>query len=313
MSHMKRATRPAWNRGFGFYAGACILLMALFIWIYEAHLEPLSAPPDPPPPGLHLSWAGQPIRGYMENANIQVSSCSRPAYVELELYPAVGKPWRPPPAGKIAFAVSGEWVHHMSPEPDVYVKRNLEAQSVPLNRQIMRTYTTTRGGVVRSAAYSFLFDPHEDADIDVVFKARWLSPRQGHDSCWLNLPTLLGGGGSVIAANKAIGHPNWAKDKRSAPLYGAGYQLNDQEGTVRVDPSSSLPLPSSLDPPSWDCGRADLSVVHNCQAFAVLQRPGADASRTSKLSQWNLGEGLLAGFIVGLLLEMGHLVFRVER
>lgn len=191
-------------------------------------------------------------------------------------------------------------------------KRRLEGQPIPLNRQVRRTYKSS-GGILQSAVYSFLFDPRKDADIDVLFKAGWLSPRQGHDSCWLNLPTLLGGGQSVIAANEAIGHPDWAKDKRSTPLSGADYQLTDQEGTVRVDPSSSLPLPSSLDPPSWDCAPADFSVVRNCQAFAVLERPGADASRTSKLSQWSLGEGLLAGFIVGLLLEMGHLVFRVER
>jgi hypothetical protein len=144
--------------------------------------------------------------------------------VKLELYPAVGKPWRPPPAGKIAFAVSGEWVSHMSPEPVVYVKQGFEAQPVPLNGGITRTTNSLHGGVLRWAAYSFLFNPRKDADINVFFKAKWLSPRQGHDSCWLNLPALFGGGESVIAANDVIGHPDWAKDKWSTPLYNASYK-----------------------------------------------------------------------------------------
>jgi hypothetical protein len=55
------------------------------------------------------------------------------------------------------------------------------------------------------------------------------------------------------AANEAIGHPEWAKDRRGAPIYSAGNYLNIVGPALRLDTTHSVPLPSSLEAPSWGC------------------------------------------------------------
>jgi hypothetical protein len=116
----------------------------------------------------------------------------------------------------------------------------------------------------------------------------------------------------VIAANEAIGHPNWAKEARSALLYSAANHLDDQQGTIRLDPSDSLPLPTSLDSPSWGCGPSD-GVERNCQAFAALESPGAATVRTSRLLRWTRIEGVLIAFVPALLLAIGQMLLGIAR
>lgn len=299
-------------RGLILHLAACAVVVGALAWVIDTHVEPLAAPPEAPPPGLHLSWAGQPIRGYVEDVNVQVSGCQRPALVLVELYPRGDRPLALPPAGKVAFAVSGEWASRMSSEPLIYFKRAVEGPRLPLGEPFDRTIHQSSRGALLSVAYSFLFDPRAHRDIDVAFGADWLAPREGHDSCWLNLPALFGGGGAVLAANEAIGHPGWAKEARSVVLYSAGNYVKDQTGAVSLDPSDSLPLPTTLDSPSWGCGSSG-PVERNCQAFAALELPGAAMARTSQLLRWTRVEGVLIAFVPVLLLAIGQILLGLRR
>lgn len=96
--------RSVRNRSLIFHIVVCIVIAVAAVWIDSERIQPLSAPPSPLPPGLHLAWAGRPIRGYAESVETHVTSCRKPAYVKVLLYPATGRPWRPPAAGLVAFA-----------------------------------------------------------------------------------------------------------------------------------------------------------------------------------------------------------------
>jgi hypothetical protein len=148
-------------------------------------------------------------------------------------------------------------------------------------------------------------------NIEVSFEADWLFPRT-EGSCWLYLPSLMGGNTAVDAANDAIGHSDWIEDQRSQPLYSAANYLHDAQSDIRLNTSNSIPLPSELEEPSWGCVK-ESEGGHNCEAFATLERPGMEASRTRQLSHWNLVDGLLLGLLIGLLIEVGHLVFQIGR
>lgn len=154
--------------------------------------------------------------------------------------------------------------------------------------------------------------PRRLRDIEVSFEADWLFPRTAEDSCWLDLPSLMGTSKAANAANEAIGHSNWEEDQRSQPLYSAGNYLHNTQGDTRLNPSDSIPLPSALEEPSWGCVKEGEG-GHNCEAFATLERPGTEASHTRQLSHWNLADGLLLGLLIGILIELGHLVFRIGR
>lgn len=295
------------NRSLGFHIVVCIVLAAAAVWIDSERIQPLSSPPSPPPPGLHLAWAGRPIRGYAESTETHVTDCGKPAYVKVLLYPAVGRPWRPPASGLVAFAISG----------DTQIK--LEKVVVNLSTKVGKPLKSLHGPVAFSTPHTkrnnlisaaFMLYPGRWHNIEVSFEANWLSPRTAEDSCWLDLPSLMGASTAVDAANEAIGHSNWAEDQRGQPLYSAGNYLHDSQGDIRLSPSNSIPLPSELEEPSWGCVE-DSEGGHNCEAFATLERPGTEASRTRQLSHWNLADGVLLGLLIGLLIEIGHLVFRI--
>jgi hypothetical protein len=305
-----RDARRARNRRLWFYAGTSVLLIIIFVGINKIYIQPLSAPADPPPPGLHLSWAGQPIRGYVETVTTQITSCDKPAALSVELYPAIGRPRKAPTSGRIAFAISGSWVTRMH-QPHISLSRHLESPFVPLHAPVQLSINRVADtGRVAWVAFSFSFDPRKTRDIKVSFEADWLSPREDGNSCWLDLPSLMGGSESFRAANEVIGHSEWALSQRGAPLYSAGNYLHDTRSALSIDAPDSIPTPSSLDEPSWIC-KAESEMDHNCQAFASLEQAGAEASRTRHLSWWTLTEGLLAGLVVSLLLGFGHLVFRI--
>jgi hypothetical protein len=152
--------------------------------------------------------------------------------------------------------------------------------------------------------------PGKWRNIEVSFEADWLSPRIAKSSCWLDLPSLMGGDMAVNAANEAIGHSNWAEDQRGAPLYSASNYLHDTQSDIRLNSSSSVPLPSELEEPSWGCIK-EREGGHNCEAFATLERPDTEVSRARQLSHWNLADGLLLGLLIGVLIEIGHLVFQI--
>jgi hypothetical protein len=301
--------RSVRNRSLVFHIVVCIVIAGAAVWIDGEHIQPLSAPPNASPPGLHLAWAGRPLRGYAESVETYVTSCRKPAYVKLELYPAVGLPWKPPAAGLIAFAISGD------------MQLRLQNVAINLSNKLGRPLRALHGPVAFSAPHakrnnlisaSFVLHPRSWRNIEVSFEAYWLFPRIAEGSCWLDLPSLMGGNTAVNAANEVIGHSNWTEDERGAPLYSASNYLHDTQGDVRLNSSSSIPLPSELEEPSWGCVK-DSEGGHNCEAFAALERPGTEASRTRQLSHWNLVDGLLLGFLIGILIELGHLVFQIGR
>ena len=84
---------------------ASAVVLAGVAWVATQHIQPLTEPPEPPP-GVHIAWAGQPIRGYAETVTTTVADCAAPADINVALYPAVGRPWTPPTAGLVALSVS---------------------------------------------------------------------------------------------------------------------------------------------------------------------------------------------------------------
>jgi hypothetical protein len=297
------------NRSLGFHIVVCIIIAVAVAWIDSEHIQPLSAPPNAPPPGLHLAWAGRPIRGYAESVNTHITNCQKPAYVTVELYPAVGQPWSPPATGLVAFAISGE------------TQIELQKVVISLSNKLGRPLRLLHGPVAFSAPHtkqnsliraSFMLHPRRWRNIEISFEADWLYPRIAGDSCWLDLPSLMGGNTAVGAANEAIGHSSWTEDVRGQPLYSASNYLHDTQSDIRLNPSNSIPLPSELEEPAWGCVK-ESEGGHNCEAFATLEQPDTEASRTRQLSHWNLADGLLLGLLIGILIEIGHLVFQIVR
>ncbi len=297
------------NRSLGFRIVVCIVVAVAVAWIDSERIQPLSAPPDPPPPGLHLAWAGRPIGDYAESVETHITNCRKPTYVRVALYPAVGRPWSQPAAGLVAFAISG----------DTQIK--LQKVVVSLSNKLGRPLKLLHGPVAFSAPHTkrnnlisaaFVLYPGRWRNIEVSFESNWLFPRIAEGSCWLDLPSLMGGNAAVDAANEAIGHSNWAEDQRGAPLYSAGNYLYDTQSDIRLNLSNSIPLPSELEEPSWGCVKEGEG-GRNCEAFAAFERPGTEASRTRQLSHWNIVDGLLLGLLISILIELGHLVFRIGR
>src|SRR5215471_1442441 len=107
---MKRRTP---SRSLVFHIVACILVAAVVVWLQIDYIEPLSTPPASAPPGVHIAWAGAPLRGYAESIDSYVKTCDQPAYFKVTLIPAVGRPWSPPAPARVSFAVSGAWVSRM--------------------------------------------------------------------------------------------------------------------------------------------------------------------------------------------------------
>jgi hypothetical protein len=160
-------------------------------------------------------------------------------------------------------------------------------------------------------AYSFLFDPSKTRAIKVSFSANWLSYRENDGSCWLSLPSLMGGTNEAFgAANKVIGHPEWAKDQRGAPIYSAGNYLNIVGPALRLDTTHSVPLPSSLEEPSWGCV-AEHEAGDRCEAYVSLERPGSEEDLIHQLSRFTLIQGLLGGLLITIVVAIGHLVLRI--
>lgn len=277
------------------------------LWIQEDRVQPLLTPPSSPPPGLHMSWAGQPIRGYAETVTSHVSDCNtRPSFT-IVLYPTVGRPWRPPAKGRVALAVSGAWAPQMPRVPIRF--SNVLGRPLMLARDIQETVPAP--GSVTWKSFAFKFDPRKERNIEVVFGANWLSPRDKH-SCWLSLPALLGGGESLVVANDAIDRPEWARDQRGAPLYSAENQLQTDGEMTLANPTNSIPLPSELGNHTWSCA-AGSELGTSCEAFVSLERPGAETTRVRELSQWTLAEGVLVAFIGALVLPLGHVLLQLAR
>jgi hypothetical protein len=265
------------------------------------------------PPGVHLTWAGAPLRGYVESVSTYVTSCGRPAYFKVTLIPAIGRPWSPPAPARVSFAVSGDWVSRMD-NPLIRVSKQLES---PLERPLGQVFKTEHRSSPRQSltwvAYSFSFDPSRTRAIKVFFYANWLSSGENDGSCWLSLPSLMGGTNEAFgAANQVIGHPDWSKDQRGAPIYSAGNYLEIVGPALRLDTAHSVPLPSSLDRPSWGCV-AEREVGDRCEAYVSLERPGAEEDRVRQLSRLTLVQGLLLGLLLIIIVDIGHLILRVSR
>jgi hypothetical protein len=303
------------RRSILFHTLTCLAIVATAAWITEERVRPLSAPPEAPPPGLHLAWAGQSIRGYVESVSTYVKGCRKPEHVSMVLYPPVSYPaaerhWKPPAAGPVAFAIFGNSTQITLRDARISFSNKLGYPLAYLPGPV--TFTPPGQGRDKAIVVKFMLHPAKRRNIEISFEADWTFPRTGQDSCWLNLPSLMGPNAAVGAANKAIGHPGWTEDQLGAPLYSAANYLHDAQSAVRVDASNSIPLPSELEEPSWGCVK-EAEGGHECEAFASLELPGTEASRTRELARWNLADGLLLGFLIGLLLEIGHLVLSIGR
>ncbi|HXA53438.1 MAG TPA: hypothetical protein VNV37_01050, partial [Solirubrobacteraceae bacterium] len=101
-----------------------------------------------------------------------------------------------------------------------------------------------------------------------------------------------------------------AKDQREAPIYSAGNYLNIVGPALRLDTTHSVPLPSSLEEPSWGCV-AEREVGDRCEAYVSLERPGAEEDRVRQLSRFTLIQGLLGGLLLTMIVAMGHLMLRI--
>jgi hypothetical protein len=137
----------------------------------------------------------------------------------------------------------------------------------------------------------------------VAFQTNWASPRDGAGTCWLDLPSLYDDGAVSGLANSFLGHSLWASETRGQPLTGGGAFVNyEQAASVKVDTAASVPVPSSIDPPSWSC--AKLGPGGACQAYVALQQPGASDQRLRALIIWSLAGGLLLALLGESLLGL---------
>jgi len=307
------ARRRSKGRALIFHLVACTLVAAAAAWLQIERIEPLSMPAATSPPGVHLAWAGAPLRGYVESIGAYVTSCGRPAYFKVTLIPAVGRPWTPPAPARVSFAVSGDWVSRMD-NPLIRVSKQLESPLERPSGQVFKTeHRSLPGHALTWVAYSFSFDPSKARAIKVFFYARWLSSSEDGGSCWLSLPSLMGGTNEAFgAANQVIGHPDWSKDQRGAPIYSAGNYLDIAGHALRLDAAHSVPLPSSLDQPSWGCV-AEHEGGDRCEAYVSLERPGVEEDRVRQLSRSTLIQGLLLGLLLTMIVNAGHLILQTSR
>ena len=284
--------------------------------IYTLRIIPLSSPASPPPPGIHLAWAGLSISHYAETVYVHQARCSERAWVVLDLYPEPGPRWTPAPPGPIALAFVGEGNTLRHSNPVVYVSNASEVgQSLIFGNHNLRTpatrYTATLQPGFGLSRLRFRYDASSQLNIYVAFYADWASRRDGSGTCWLDLPSLYDDGTASLGANSFLGHPEWASGFSGQPLgRGATFVDYQQPSQVRVNTAASLPVPSSIDPPVWSCTN-ELGTAGTCQAFAALEEPGAGDQRLQSLVLWTLAGGLLLalvgeallGILRGLLVE----------
>lgn len=274
----------------------------LLIVIYELRVLPLSSSPAPPPRGLHLAWAGAPIQGYHESVFVAPSECGQPARIIIGVYAGARTTGRAA-SGQVAFAFSGGYPGampaHVRVFPGSYIgvlQGRYPRVRLPTPLSLRHTTWLDREDPrAKVDAYSFSFE--SGGDLAVELSARWTEKRDSQ-SCWLRLPKLLGFDDlASYAANAAVGHrDDWMTSYRGFPLDTANIELDGgslRKG-LRGDSADAIPTPASLDPMRWSCTHAgDGTDTSDCQAFAVLSHPDADAHRTRSLTLWSVGAGLL--------------------
>ena len=280
--------------------------------IYSGRILPLASLPGQPPAGLGMAWAGPALSEHAQSVYIRAESCHEPVSVVLDLFPAATQDVAP---GMVALAFAGGAQSIHTIRPRVYLSkfdhnnnlRPLRAGASPADLPEATPFTR----IVRTAgsvAYSFYFDPQTMPIINVAFSARWTARRTGDDTCWLNIPKQLGLGENraSVPANAILGHAtDWTRSAIGFPISNSHVYLhsNDAGSTLPVDPTGSLPIPQSLDPPSWACGAASAAST-DCQVFALLARPGADAKRTRDLTLWSIAGGLVLALLGDALIAI---------
>jgi hypothetical protein len=95
---------------------------------------------------------GTTIRGYAETVTSHVSDCStRPSFT-VTLYPAVGRPWKPPATGRVALAVSGAWAPQMPRVPIRF--SSVLGRPLMLARDIQETVPASGSVTWKSLAFN---------------------------------------------------------------------------------------------------------------------------------------------------------------
>jgi hypothetical protein len=295
------------RRALIFDVSVTVLCAVALSGIYTLRIIPLSSPAAPPPAGIHLAWAGLSLNGYAETVYVHQARCSERAWVVLDLYPKPGVPWTPGPPGPIALAFVGDGTTLRHSDPVVYISDAPEVgQSLIFgDHHVLAPATRYTASLQPSFGLSrlrFRYAPASQLNIYVAFYADWASSRDGSGTCWLDLPSLYDDGTASLGANSFVGHPEWARGLEGQPLTGGGAFVNYQQPSqVRVSTASSLPAPSSIDPPSWSCANR-LGTAGTCQAFVALEEPGAGDQRLRSLVLWTLAGGLLLAFVGEALL-----------
>lgn len=231
---------PRRNRRFD-----AIVAIGATLAIYFARIDPLSAPPAPPPSGLAIAWAGLPLRGYAESVYVTATSCSAPVSVHFDLFPpsAASVSLRPP--GRVAFAFAGDLARAPLSSPRIYVE----------HAERPRVYRAVNASNWQGRGYVFSFVPSETPDISVDFSAHWTTPRTV-GTCWLDIPAQISVNGAGLMANELLGHgSDWAREARGFPVYHADVYLqgNGASSQLPIEPIASLPAPGRIDPPEWSC------------------------------------------------------------
>jgi len=275
-------------------------------------IVPLSASPSAPPHGIELGWAGQQLRGYSETAYITAGDCENRTSVVVNLYSTgIAPASEYPPvkaSGRVAFAVA--WDEGLAPS-DVKVwavseRSNLrhrllrgDQRNLPpsLNVELEELYEAGTDSRI-AISFDFFWDPTSKPQLLVKLDTDWLSPRTGNDSCWLRVPALVDTPEAGAAANRALDHEEWASSSYLGfPLYNAAALVNSwQPRPLRVEPGTSIPAPSRMDPAIWACGGQDFAAA-SCQAAAVLEEPGRALARTRELALWSAIGGLFLALV----------------
>ena len=130
----------------------------------------------------------------------------------------------------------------------------------------------------------------------------WVSARTS-GSCWLAVPGQLDDALEAIPlANAALGHEEWSRSYLGQPLYSAATYVNkDGDGGLLVNPSASIPSPSTIEPASWHCGGIAYQ-ASSCRAAVALEPQDAETSRSQELVFWSTLGGLLLSICGGALI-----------
>lgn len=292
--------------------------------VYLTRVLPLSAAPVSPPSGVALAWAGQQLRGYSETNYIAAESCEGPVKVLLDLYrpgaapePEYKQDLRP---GRVALAIVGDprigpedvrvWAPRPGEEvrlPALYESRISLPPPLPLHVEVWRDRST---GEQDAITFTFDWDPVTQTHLEVFLATDWVSPRTS-DSCWLTAPGQLDDALDAIpAANSAIGHTAWSRSSLGQPIYSAATYVNkDGSGDLLVNPSTSIPSPSTIDPASWHCGGITYQ-ASSCRAAVALEPPDSETSRSRDLVFWSTLGGLLLSICGGALIAAARQALR---